>query len=99
MQIAGSTCNVCDRKVVLSLDGKFCPHCGIVVHRACEAETNCRVCGRAFREDEHPSVDPAREAVLPRALRERNTGVGVALLIAGVAGLVVILCYVFMELW
>jgi predicted nucleic acid-binding Zn ribbon protein len=98
MEIAGRTCSICERKIVLSLDGKFCPHCGVIVHRACETQTKCHVCGQAFQENERPGIDPIWEAVLPRALRDKNTSIGVALICAVVGSLVVIFYYVFMEL-
>ena len=100
MQIAGSACKICERNIVLALDGKFCLHCSAVVHRACDPRAKCHVCGQAFQGYERPSVDPIREAIVPRALRGgRNASTAVALLCAGVAGIIVILCYVLMEAW
>jgi hypothetical protein len=91
MQIAGSTCEICHRTLVLSSEGKFCSRCRIIVHRACESQTECHVCGQPFQDFEPSVIDPIEEAVIPRGLRDVNTGMGVALLVAGVAGLIVIL--------
>ena len=94
MQIAGSTCKICERKIVLGLDGKFCPDCGVVVHRACEPQTKCHVCGQEFHDCERPGIDPTREAVLPRGLRSSlSAGPPMAMLLAFVVVLLVIVLY------
>jgi transposase-like protein len=69
MQIAGHKCHICNRSIVLSNQGKFCPRCEIVVHVACEPRPVCGSCGKQFEAFKLPKSDPAGDAVLPRALR------------------------------
>jgi hypothetical protein len=37
MQIAGSTCSLCGKKIVFAQNGKCCPDCGIMLHEVCES--------------------------------------------------------------
>jgi hypothetical protein len=74
MQIAGSSCKVCGRKIVFSNEGKFCVRCTTVVHIACDPRTECGVCGQPFQQYEPPRPDPVGDAVLPRALRSGRSG-------------------------
>ena len=74
MQIAGNKCKVCGHNIVLSSEGKFCPHCGKYAHLVCEACDNCDICGGPFQQYESPDADPMRDAILPRALRPAKSG-------------------------
>jgi hypothetical protein len=85
MQIAGSTCSLCGKKIVFSQDGKGCPDCGIIVHQDCESQNSCAQCGRAYQAYEPPVVDAASEAVVPRSLRTSGTEVTIAILVLVVA--------------
>lgn len=69
MQIAGSTCKICNRGIVFADEGKFCAECGVVVHLDCECKPVCGVCGRPFQRYERAKPDPALEGMLPPALR------------------------------
>ena len=98
MEIAGSKCSICQRKVVLAMEGKFCPCCGSVVHLGCEPGDACGVCGRSFQRYERPSIDPTQDAILPRALRTGSGGPVFAVLAAAVAaGLVIVVIYALMS--
>ena len=89
MQIAGSTCVVCARKVVFAEEGKGCSQCGIVVHKACENHSTCSRCGAAYEIQQRGITDPIGDAVVPRRLRP--SGPGAAVVIMVVAGLLIIL--------
>ena len=93
MQIAGSVCSICKRNVVLAAEGKFCPSCGIVVHRDCEPGDACVVCAGPFQEHERPSIDPTQDAILPRALRAGSGGPGFAILFGAVLVALAIILY------
>lgn len=97
MQISGRRCKVCDRKIVFSQDGKFCSHCGIVLHQACDSKSNCTICGDTFRFDELPGIDPIHEAVLPRTLRNENDSLAIAVVVSVAAGIIVIMYHVMMA--
>lgn len=97
MQIAGSTCSICKRQVTFAVDGKFCVQCGIVVHQVCEPRDVCVGCGRPFENYERPIPNSTQDAVLPRALRSRDSGpVFVALTMVVAAILVIIGFYTLM---
>lgn len=68
-QIAGQPCQTCRKNIVLATEGKFCTHCGVVIHLVCEPAVQCGACGRLFDPYEPPTGDPLREALLPPALR------------------------------
>jgi hypothetical protein len=74
MEIAGHRCRVCKRRIILSSEGKFCAHCGTVVHLACEPKATCEDCGQPFHDFQKPKADPVSEAVLPRSLRPTKDG-------------------------
>lgn len=84
MEIAGSTCAVCRQHVVLAREGKACPTCRIVVHRACDAQSQCSRCGAAYEIQELPIVDPLRDAIVPRSLRPGRPGSPIAMAVIGV---------------
>ena len=94
MEIAGSTCSICQRRVVLAIEGKFCPCCGSVVHLACEPGDACGVCGRSFQRYERPSIDPTQDAIVPRALRTGSGG-PVFVALAGVVAAVVVIVIIY----
>ena len=94
MQIAGSKCGVCKQNVVLATEGKFCDHCGIVVHRDCHTKETCELCGCAFQEFERPNIDPIQDAILPRALRAPKSGGPLF-----VVGLILIVLVLAFLLW
>jgi hypothetical protein len=95
MEIAGSTCAVCGRHVVFAPDGKFCGQCGVVVHRACDAQSSCTRCGGVYEIQESPVVDVAREAILPRSLRPSRSTSPVAMIVLGVLVLLFFMAFVF----
>ena len=98
MQIAGSKCGVCGRNIVLSSEGKCCPHCNICAHIVCETRDNCEICGRPFQQYERPEADPMRDAILPRALRPAKSGGPVLFLAALLLFLIFLAYYGFMYL-
>lgn len=69
MQIAGNKCRVCGSPIVFSEEGKFCEHCGTVVHHQCDSSSKCPVCRRPYAYYELVQPDPLRDGILPRALR------------------------------
>src|ERR1039458_2897285 len=93
MQIAGSKCKVCERNIVFANDGKFCAHCGTVMHLACEPQTKCSGCGQLFQQYEPSSVDPMRDALIPQVLRSRSGGPVFAIVAAVFMLIVVLLIY------
>src|SRR6185503_1004706 len=97
MQIAGETCEVCQRKVVFAAEGKGCAQCGTVFHQACEARTVCTRCGRSYEIQERPGVDPVGDAVVPRSLRPSGSGAAVAVML--MAAGVLILGFMFFIMW
>lgn len=98
MQIAGSKCKVCERNIVFSNEGKFCAHCGAVVHLACESQAKCGVCGQPFQQYEPPQADPLSEAILPPALRSTKSGAPTfAILMAVVLAILVIVAYYALQ--
>jgi hypothetical protein len=76
MQIAGSKCKICDRPIIFSSDGKFCPRCEATVHLSCESRDTCNACGEPFQYDRPSKADPLAQAFLPRRLRPAGTGAG-----------------------
>jgi len=89
-QIAGSTCKICERQIVLATEGKFCAHCSSFVHHACLHQDKCDICGQAFQSHEYSVRDPLRDAIIPYALRPGNSRISVAvILLAGVVGLMI----------
>jgi hypothetical protein len=74
MQIAGNICRACGNGIVLSREGKFCPHCRAFVHLACEPLARCGVCGQPFEKFDPPSADPLVDALIPSALRPPRSG-------------------------
>ena len=83
MNIAGNTCAVCKQRVVFAQDGKCCPACGVVVHEACDTQSLCPRCGRAYETQERPVSDSLRDAIVPRSLRSSAPGSPVVMLIFG----------------
>ena len=97
MQIAGRTCVACGKGITFSADGKCCPSCGAAVHQACESRDTCRRCGQGYEKYRPPTVDPARDAVLPRELRKSTTAVSGAFAIFG--AVLLFLFLLLMLLW
>lgn len=93
MQIAGSICAICNRRVTFAVDGKCCPDCNTAVHLLCEPGAACGSCGRAFVAYERPASDTIGDAVLPRALRTRDAGPGFAVLTIAMVAVMVIIGY------
>jgi hypothetical protein len=95
MQIAGNTCKVCKRGIILSSEGKFCAACEVFVHLTCECKEICDACGRPFQHYELPKADPLSEAILPRALRPARSGgpLATALLLLLPALILIIIYY------
>src|ERR1051325_3780229 len=91
VEIAGGTCAVCGGKVVLAAEGKACPQCGVVLHRACDPHDTCSRCGSAYKVHEPPVADPVGDAVVPRSLRASGPGTTVAVIL--VAALILILMF------
>jgi len=84
MEIAGSTCVVCGQHVVLAREGKACPACRVVVHRACDAQSQCSRCGGEYETQKQPIVDPMREAIVPRSLQPISPSSPVAMVVIAV---------------
>lgn len=84
MEIAGGTCAVCGQHIVLVREGKSCPACRTVVHRACDNQSQCPRCGGIYVTQEPPVVDPVREAIVARSLRPVSPSSPVAMLVIGV---------------
>ena len=101
MQIAGSKCKVCERNIVFSNEGKFCAHCGTVVHLACESQAQCGVCGQPFQQYEPPQADPLSEAILPPALRSAKSGAPTfaILMVVALAILLIVAYYALQAAW
>jgi hypothetical protein len=94
MQIAGNKCKVCERNIILSIEGKYCARCGTVVHRACEAQAKCEVCGDAYQVYERPEVDPLSEAILPPKLRPaKSAGPTLAIILTTALGFLAIILW------
>lgn len=74
MQIAGNTCKVCGRGIVISSEGKFCPQCRTFAHVACEPAATCSVCGHPSETLAPITPDPRSEAFVPSALRPPRSG-------------------------
>ena len=81
MEIAGSTCKVCGQRIVLAREGKACSACRIVVHRGCDDQHTCALCGKRYEGFEPPVADVARDAVLPRSLRPGRTSSGLMVVV------------------
>lgn len=59
MQIAGSTCTICGRRIIFADEGQFCVKCGIVVHLACQRQAICPVCSGPLRlYEDSANADP-----------------------------------------
>ena len=98
MQIADSKCRICERKIVFSDEGKFCAHCGSVVHLACAPQAECDRCNQPFRLYAPPEADPAGEAVIPPAMRTgRSGGPVVAVLLVMVLGILGIIAFLVLR--
>ena len=95
MQIAGSTCTICGRRIVFADEGQFCIKCGMAVHLTCQTQPTCPVCGGPLSDYERPKPDP--EWVRFNSPAERNFGPAAAVLFV-VFGLVVVLWLVFWEI-
>jgi hypothetical protein len=93
MQIAGSICSHCGKKIVFSQDGKCCPDCGIIVHQVCESRNRCERCGRTYQAYEPPIVDAASEAVVPKSSWDSGTGVTIAIMVLVVAIILALLVW------
>ena len=92
VQIAGNKCKICERGIILSSEGKFCPRCGTCAHLACEPRGECGVCGQSYQDFERPKAGPLSEAVVPPALRPAKSGGPVfAIFVGAVLLLLVIL--------
>src|SRR5262245_51000060 len=95
MQIAGSTCAVCRQHVVLAREGKACPTCRVVVHRACETQSTCGRCGVEYAIPEPHSVDVRRDAIVPRSMRPGGSAaLSIALVIITVFLLLFLLLFI-----
>jgi hypothetical protein len=97
LQIAGNKCKVCELSIIFSNEGKFCVHCGTVVHCSCEPRATCTVCGRPYQVYERPKVDLLEDAVIPPALRPGGVGRTAWVIIATTVAflLILILWYSF----
>ena len=93
MQIAGAECRKCEKEIVLSTEGKFCPGCGTYVHLECEATERCGVCGTAFMQYERPKTDPRGGAFRPR---RSNKMVGP--LLFGFVGVLFVLLWLYLAM-
>jgi hypothetical protein len=92
MQIAGSECKVCQKRIVFSDDGKFCARCGTCVHLACLPQAECDACGQPLQLADRTRVDPSSDAILPYALRPaRSAGPMLAIILAVLLALLVII--------
>ncbi len=58
MQLAGSTCRVCDRKIVFSINGRYCARCGNCAHVTCEPQPDCGICSQPFQREEPINHQP-----------------------------------------
>ena len=98
MQIAGNTCKLCERRIILSIEGKFCAPCGTVAHLTCEPRAQCNVCDQLYQFFEPAKADPMADAVLPPALRPTSSGIPMtaALLMLLLFFMGIILCYAFL---
>ena len=97
MQVAGSTCRTCNRRIVFADEGQFCAKCEIALHLACAREAACPVCGGPLKEYERPQADPESERVRFDPQVDRLSGPATAALFV-VLGLVVVMWLVFWEI-
>jgi hypothetical protein len=81
MEIAGSPCAVCGRKVLIAYEGKCCRACSIVVHQTCDIGATCARCGRNYEVQERPILNLAQDAVVPRTLRRDGNGAPIAMVV------------------
>ena len=93
IQIAGSKCETCKQPIVLSSEEKGCARCSTFYHRACQAKTNCEVCGELYHEYLPPKTDPLENAITPKAQRTGQSAgpAFVTLIIVAVAIVVIVL--------
>jgi uncharacterized membrane protein YvbJ len=89
VQIAGAPCNVCKGAIVFAQDGKFCPSCGVVVHRKCETESTCPQCKQPYAEQ--TSGDSASVGIVPRALRSEMSAAPIIAVVLAVLVTLVLL--------
>jgi hypothetical protein len=98
MQIAGSKCERCGHKVILSSEGKSCAQCKTVMHFTCEPASVCEVCGQLFEGYEAAKPDPLGDGLLPPALRPaRSGGPALAILVGGGLALLGIIIWLELE--
>lgn len=92
MQIAGKTCDRCKRPIVFFDEGRYCSHCRVFFHIACDPRRVCGICRNPYECEEPRSSNPTDDAILPRALRPRSSGLSTPFLIlaAVVATLIVL---------
>ena len=95
MQIAGNRCKVCERGIILSSEGKFCPRCGTCVHLACEPRGECDGCGQPYQHFEPPKADPRSQAVVPLALRPVRSGGPTFVTLVGVVLLLLVMLFAY----
>jgi hypothetical protein len=93
IQIAGNKCKVCGQIIVFANEGKYCAHCGTVVHLACEPQTKCNCCGQLFQQYEPPDFDPLSAALIPPVLRSKSGGPMFAIVAAVFMLIVVVLIF------
>src|SRR5688500_9244396 len=89
VQIAGGQCNVCKGAIVFAQDGKFCPSCGVVVHRKCESESMCPHCKRHY--EEYAPGDSTSVGIVPRALRSEMSAAPIIAVVLAVLVTLVLL--------
>jgi hypothetical protein len=95
MQIAGSICSTCGRRIVFADEGQICVKCAIAVHLACHAQASCPVCGGALKKYAPREADP--DSARFNSPDDRRSGPAVAILFV-VLGLVVVMWLVFWEI-
>jgi len=98
MQIAGANCKICGETVVLATEGKFCAHCDMVVHLACDSGLNCKVCGEPYKKHEIKKRDPLGDALLSPSMRAGRNGAPALVIFLLIPGfLVILVLYLIME--
>ena len=67
MQIAGSTCTTCAKKVLIAKKGVFCPGCDKCFYGRCVGEGRCVECDGSLQEQDQLPEDWTRGALVPGA--------------------------------
>ena len=81
MQVAGTTCHVCGKRIMTRTDGAGCPRCGITFHLDCAPEARyCPKCGDDYRALARDRKVEEREEQI-RAYRKGRSLVLVAVLV------------------